>query len=134
VNITGLVLAFPAGLISGILGQRAGAPIWLNAIVGMCAAEAVLGLSHLLGTAVMLMPGDNILNSGGSWGLKYPLIYGRINDQYVVWCRHCGIVFHALPIHLGMDETDASRRCRELNGLWNDGIDPAVLAAIDETP
>ena len=48
-NITGLVLAFPAGLISGILGQRAGAPMWLNAIAGMCAAEAVLGLCIFLG-------------------------------------------------------------------------------------
>lgn len=78
----------------------------------------------------MLMPGDNILNSGYSFGLQYPLIYGLINDRYVIWCRHCGIVFHSTP----HGDDDASKRCRELNGLWGDKVDPAVLAAIDETP
>ena len=48
-NITGFVLAFPAGVISGVLGQRAGAPIWVNAIVGGCAGIAVLNLCLFLG-------------------------------------------------------------------------------------
>lgn len=85
----------------------------------------------------MMMAGDNILNSGGSWGLKYPLIFARIDDQYVIWCRHCGIVFHSIPIQgddsVSVYET-ASKHCRWLNGLWSDSVDPEVLAAIDATP
>jgi hypothetical protein len=77
------------------------------------------------------MRGDNILNSGSSWGLEYPLICGRIDDQYVVWCRHCGIVFDTLPAEA--EEVAARLLCRELNGL-DESIDPEVLAAIDETP
>jgi hypothetical protein len=80
----------------------------------------------------MLMLGDNILNSGGSFGLQYPLIYGRIDDQYVIWCRHCGIVFDTLFINDANCEFMA-KCCRQLNGL-SDKADPEVLAAIDATP
>lgn len=81
----------------------------------------------------MIMPGTNILNCGGSFGLKYPLIYARIDDDYVIWCRHCGIVFHSLRADTNAED-DAARQCRELNGLWGDKVDPEVLAAIDATP
>jgi hypothetical protein len=47
-NVTGFVLAFPAGIVTGILGQRAGVPSWICAIVGACAGVAILQLSILL--------------------------------------------------------------------------------------
>lgn len=71
---------------------------------------------------------ENILNCGSSYGLKYPLIFAKIDGTYVVWCRHCGIVFAT-----AISERAAEKKCRHLNGL-DDRVDPKVLAAIDETP
>jgi hypothetical protein len=34
------------------------------------------------------------LSCGGSLGLQYPLIVGKIADYHTIWRRHCGIVFH----------------------------------------
>jgi len=76
----------------------------------------------------MLMPGDSILNAGGSDGLMYPIISGSICGELVVWCRHCGIVFGWAS---SPSELDKLRR--DLNGL-TDEVDPGLLAELDAVP
>ena len=48
-NMTGLVLAFPIGIITGILGTRAGLPAWIVAIAGAGGAIAAALLCMFLG-------------------------------------------------------------------------------------
>lgn len=48
-NITGLVLALPVGIVTGILGIRADVPVWITAIVSTGAAIAVLEFCIFMG-------------------------------------------------------------------------------------
>jgi hypothetical protein len=48
-SITSIALSFMVGLITGILGARAGVPAHINAVVGACAGIAVMQLCYFFG-------------------------------------------------------------------------------------
>lgn len=50
-------------------------------------------------TEIAIPPLTHDLNSGESWGLECPVIYGWRPDRnaWMVWDRHAGEVKHALP-------------------------------------
>lgn len=83
-----------------------------------------------------------IRNCGNSYGLQYNHIYGRLNDQVLVWHRHTGkVVFIAAPVApnlwQGFADHEAARHCERLNAEQigrTDGRLPIDFASIDETP
>ena len=66
---------------------------------------------------------ESFRNSGGSWGLEYPYIFGQEpgGDRWLVWHRHTGkvvlIVSHRYPI---LNEGIASKASRALNKIPDD--------------
>ncbi len=81
----------------------------------------------------MLMVGQNILNHGKSFGLEYPLIYGKIDERWTIWNRHTGeVVYVEDEPNPALAEHVCSKKCEEMNKV--PPMDAATIEAIDQTP
>lgn len=70
-------------------------------------------------------------DGGNSYGLQYPFRYKRDGDSWVVFSTLDGWVLERIPGGDWRQERLVARRCREVNGLHDEGMTPELRAALD---
>lgn len=74
-------------------------------------------------------------NSGYSYGLQFPFLYGSMGGRWLVWNRHSGKIFwESNPNgNTFLEESKAQAVCRDYNGLQEE-VDASILDDIDQSP